>query len=143
MWKSHKLYFLTSTNKFPQLCKMKMKVKSTQLCPTLCDPMDFSSHMEFSSHNTGVGSPLLLQGIFPTQGLTPSLLHCRRILLPAEQQRKYENNCMKIYLKVAKFVIGTTEHLFNLCMSYGNSLCYDLRCCYLRFHCFVLFCFFF
>jgi len=30
--------------------------------------------------NTGVGSPSLLQGIFPTQGLNPGLLHCRRIL---------------------------------------------------------------
>ena len=30
--------------------------------------------------NTGVGSLSLLQGIFPTQGLNPSLPHCRRIL---------------------------------------------------------------
>ena len=30
--------------------------------------------------NTGVGSHSLLQGIFPTQGLNPGLLHCRWIL---------------------------------------------------------------
>ena len=30
--------------------------------------------------NTGVGSCSLLQGIFPTQGLNPGLLHCRQIL---------------------------------------------------------------
>ena len=30
--------------------------------------------------NTGVGSLSLLQGMFPTQGLNPGLLHCRRIL---------------------------------------------------------------
>ena len=30
--------------------------------------------------NTGVGSLSLLQGIFPTQGLNPSLLHCRWVL---------------------------------------------------------------
>ena len=30
--------------------------------------------------NTGMGSLSLLQGIFPTQGLNPGLLHCRRIL---------------------------------------------------------------
>ena len=29
--------------------------------------------------NTGVGCPFLLQGIFPSQGSTPRLLHCRRI----------------------------------------------------------------
>ena len=31
-------------------------------------------------HNTGVGSHSLLQGIFPTQGVNPGLLHCRQIL---------------------------------------------------------------
>ena len=30
--------------------------------------------------NMGVGSHSLLQGIFPTQGLNPSLSHCRHIL---------------------------------------------------------------
>ena len=30
--------------------------------------------------NTGVGSLSLLQGIFPTQGWNPGLLHCQRIL---------------------------------------------------------------
>ena len=30
--------------------------------------------------NTGVGSLSRLQGIFPTQGENPGLLHCRRIL---------------------------------------------------------------
>ena len=30
--------------------------------------------------NTGVGSISLFQGIFPTQGLNPGLLHCRQIL---------------------------------------------------------------
>ena len=30
--------------------------------------------------NTGVGSYSLLQGIFPTQGSNPHLLHCRQIL---------------------------------------------------------------
>ena len=30
--------------------------------------------------NTGVGSRSLLQGIFPTQGQNPGLLHCRRML---------------------------------------------------------------
>ena len=30
--------------------------------------------------NTGVGSLSLLQGIFPTQGENPGLVHCRQIL---------------------------------------------------------------
>ena len=36
--------------------------------------------MEFSSSNIGVGSHSLLLGIFPTQGVNPGLMDCRRIL---------------------------------------------------------------
>ena len=35
---------------------------------------------DFPGKNTGVGFQFLLQGIFPTQGLNLSLLHCRQIL---------------------------------------------------------------
>ena len=41
--------------------------------------------------NTGVGSLYLLQGIFPTQGLNPGLLHCRQFPLPPEPQEKFKN----------------------------------------------------
>ena len=37
--------------------------------------------------NTGVGSPSLFQGIFPTQGSNPGLLPCRRILDQLSHQR--------------------------------------------------------
>ena len=36
--------------------------------------------------NTGVGSHSLLQGIFPTQGLNPGLLHCTQILYRLSHQ---------------------------------------------------------
>ena len=36
--------------------------------------------------NTGVGSLSLLQGIFPTQGLNPGLLHCRQFLYQLSHQ---------------------------------------------------------
>ena len=36
--------------------------------------------------NTGVGSHSLLQGIFPTQGSNPGLLHCRQILYQLSYQ---------------------------------------------------------
>ena len=36
--------------------------------------------------NTGVGSLSLLQGIFPTQGSNPGLLHCRQILYQLSYQ---------------------------------------------------------
>ena len=41
----------------------KVKVKVSQLCPTLCNPIYRS--WNFPGQNTGVGSLSLLQGIFP------------------------------------------------------------------------------
>ena len=42
--------------------------------------------MGFPSKNTGVGCHVLLQGIFPTQGLNPALPHCRQILYHLSHQ---------------------------------------------------------
>ena len=51
------------------------------LCPTrpLCP-------WGFSNKNTAVSCHVLLQGIFPTQGSNPGLLHCRRILYHLSQE---------------------------------------------------------
>ena len=43
-------------------------------------PHELYSPWNSPGQNTGVGCLSLLQGIFPTQGLNPGLLHCRRIL---------------------------------------------------------------
>ena len=56
----------------------------TQSCSTLCNTMGYNSpgssvHGDSPGKNTGVGCHTLLQGIFPTQGLNPSLLYCRQI----------------------------------------------------------------
>ena len=62
-----------------------------QWCPNLCDPMDCrppgsSVHGDSPGKNSGVGCHALLQGIFPTQGSNPSLLHCRWILYHLSHQ---------------------------------------------------------
>ena len=67
----------------------------TQSCLTLCDPLDgsptrFLHPWDFSGKNTGVGCHLLLQGIFPTQGLNPGLLHCRQTPYPLSYQEHIE-----------------------------------------------------
>ena len=56
-----------------------VRAKLLQLCPTLCNPMDYIAHqaplsMGFPSKNTRVGSYSLLQGILLTQGTNSSLL---------------------------------------------------------------------
>ena len=43
-------------------------------------PWTIYSPWNSPGQNTGVGSLSLLQGIFPTQGSNPGLLHCRQIL---------------------------------------------------------------
>ena len=59
-------------------------------CLILCDLMDCSppgssAHGDAPGKNTGVGCHALLQGVFPTQGLNPGLLHCRWILYHLSQ----------------------------------------------------------
>ena len=56
----------------------------TQLCPTLCDPMDYTWNSP--GQNTGVDSCFLLQGIFPTQESNPGLPHCKWILYQLSQK---------------------------------------------------------
>ena len=58
-----------------------------RLCPTLsnpmdCSPPDSSVHGDFPSKNTGVGCHFFLQGVFPTQGPNPHLLHWQVDSLP-------------------------------------------------------------
>ena len=70
---------------FLQSCTLCSIVKDregevTQSCPTLCNPVDCSPpgssvQGDSPSKKTGVGCHFLLQGIFPTQGLNPALLH--------------------------------------------------------------------
>ena len=62
-----------------------------QSCPTACGPMDCSP---LGSSVLGIlqagtlewGCHALLQGIFPTQGPNPGLLHCRQILYHLSHQ---------------------------------------------------------
>ena len=63
----------------------------TQSCPTLCNPLDCSPpgssvHGDSPGQNSGVGCHFLLQGIVPTQGWNPGLLHCRQILYHLSHQ---------------------------------------------------------
>ena len=64
----------------------------SQLCPTLCDPMDCRSPARLlcpwnsPGKNIGVGSHSLLQEIFPTQGSNLGLLHYRQILYHLSHQ---------------------------------------------------------
>ena len=68
-----------------------LKMLVTQLCLTLCDPIDcslpgLSVHGDSPGKNTGVGCHAFFQGIFPTQGSNPDLLNSRLILYRLSHQ---------------------------------------------------------
>ena len=78
----------------PLLCNVSHAVLClvAQSCLTLCNPMDChlpgsSVHGDSPGSNTGVNTHALLQGIFPTRGSNPHLLHCRWILYHLSHQR--------------------------------------------------------
>ena len=59
---------------------MKGTVKFSQLCLTLCDPMDYTVHGILQARILEWVVFSFLQGLFPTQGLNPDFLHCMEIL---------------------------------------------------------------
>ena len=78
----------------------------TQLCPTICYPMDHSppgssAHGDSTGRNTGVGCQYscqyLLQGVFPTQGSNPGLPHCRQIPYQLLSLPGKPNNSFKMF----------------------------------------------
>ena len=62
-----------------QLKEKWSEVKVFQSCLTLCDLMDYTVHGILQARILEC-SLSLLQGILPTHGSNPGLLHCRRIL---------------------------------------------------------------
>ena len=63
-----------------------MKVKVPQPCLNLCDPMDYTVHGILQARILEWVDLSVLQGIFPTQGSSLSLPHCRQILYQLSHQ---------------------------------------------------------
>ena len=111
-WSLHTVIFTSgipsiSVRHLVQLLKisLKVKVKVTQSCPTLCDPMDYTVHgINSSGQNTGVGCLSLLQGIFPIQGSNPDLPHSRQILYQLSYQGKPKNQLSTFFKKVKSVI---------------------------------------
>ena len=83
---------------------------------TLCDPMDCSlpgSSVHGDSPGKNTGCYALLQGIFPTQGLNPGLLHCRWILYCLSHQGS-PNTTIIPTVQIRKLLLGTLSNLYKL-----------------------------
>ena len=66
--------------KVPEVCWMKVESVSHSVVSNSLRLHGLYSPWNSPGQNTEVGSLSLLQGIFPTQGSNPGLLHCRWIL---------------------------------------------------------------
>ena len=62
--------------------------------------------MNSSGQNTGVGSLPLLQGIFPTQGSSPDLPHCRQIIYQLSHQRNPNASDERLHSASAKSLLN-------------------------------------
>ena len=76
----------TNSKRYPypsvhsSMCVCLISWSCLTLWPSGLYPARLLSSWDSPGKNTGVGSHSLLQGIFPTQGWNPGLLHCRQIL---------------------------------------------------------------
>ena len=73
-------------------------VMSDSLRPHGLQPTRLLCPWDSPGKSTGVGCHILLQGIFPTQGSNPGLLHCGRVLYQLNHQG-LANKCMTSELK--------------------------------------------
>ena len=71
---------------------MKSESETCSVMSSSLRPHGLYSPWNSSGQNTGVGSLSLLQGIFPTQGSNPGLLHCRWILYQLSYQGRVRSN---------------------------------------------------
>ena len=79
---------------------------------------------------SGVGCHISHQGVFPTQGLNPSLMHCRQILYHLREKRSpvlsfveaktkdlYPNSCLFVFFR-----------MISLVNPFGSNLKVNLEC---------------
>ena len=71
--------------------RVSHSVVSDSLQPHGLQPARLLCPWNFPGKNTEVGCHSLLQGIFPSQGLDPDLLHCRQILCHPSHHRSHIN----------------------------------------------------
>ena len=84
--------FFTSSATWEAQIKNKWKWKLLSLSDSL-GPHGLFSPGNSPGQNTGVGSHSVLQGIFPTEGSNPGVLHCRRFFTSWSIRETVHNKC--------------------------------------------------
>ena len=101
------------------LCPWEWKWKSLILSDSLL-PHGLYSPWNSPGQNTGVGSPSLLQRIFPIHRSNPGLLYCRQILYQLSQQ----GNPRVGSLSILQQIFRTQES--NRCLLHFRQILYQL-----------------
>ena len=68
-------------------------------------PHGIYSPWNYPGQNTGVGICSLLQGIFPTHGLKPDLLHCIYKCIAKKTGQFWEKNSMHQTSETSKYIV--------------------------------------
>ena len=102
-----------SKYQFHNTVSSSMKVKITQLCPTLWNS---------PGQNTGAVCLSLLQRLFMTQELNWGLLHCGWILYQLSYQGSPLSTVTIIYIRSSDFIHVITEILYTLTSSYFSCI---------------------
>ena len=120
-----------------------LRAQLLQLCPTIFNPVALSVLCPCSSpgKNTEVSCRALLQGIFPTQGSSPCLLHllrCREILYPLSHLGSPQGHiyCANWIVRMPGPVVQVQVLLWNSHSILGT---WTIRTAILQYHNHVLF----
>ena len=99
------------------LLKWSGSVVSHSLQPHELSPTRLLCPWNFPGKHTAVGCHFLLQGIFPTQGSNPGLLHCRQILYHLSHQESYLSLTINLRNTFLQFFLSLRvvfNFIFNL-----------------------------
>ena len=102
----------------------------SQSCLTLCNPM----YCSLPGKNTRVDYHFLLHGIFPTQGLNTSLLHCRQILYHLSHQGSLILSEREYFLSQQCHTSCISATLYNTIIQFLSSFCIKAVLC--QYQCF-------
>ena len=97
-----------------KVCVLSHSVMPDSLPPHGLQPSRLLCPWDLPGKNTGMGCHFLLQGIFLTQGLNQSLLHCRQILYHLSYQRP------SIYLYIFNIFLYIYIYLYSQ-ISHGGG----------------------
>ena len=106
--------------------KWSRSVVSNSWRPHGLQPTRLLCPWDFPGKDAGVGCHFLVQGIFPTRGLNPGLLHCRQILYPLSHQGRPNTSISKnIYVFLWKKYYFLLFNSTDIMWSEGCSVLSD------------------